>query len=82
MIYDNDSFPYFRVKKSPKKEDCISMVLLYSKENNGDINVRKTKYTPPDFRNYEECPNCAFKKAPKDKTLPDGFYLQQIILHI
>ena len=25
----------------------------------------KTKYTPPDFRNYEQCPNCVFQKGPK-----------------
>ena len=33
----------------------------------------KSKYTPPDFRNYKQSPNCVFKRAPKDKTLPDGF---------
>ena len=33
----------------------------------------KSKYTPPNFHNYSNCPNCIFKKAPKDKTLPDGF---------
>ena len=33
----------------------------------------RSKYVPPDFRNYKKSPNCVFKKAPKDKTLPDGF---------
>jgi lysine-ketoglutarate reductase/saccharopine dehydrogenase-like protein (TIGR00300 family) len=35
--------------------------------------LNKVKYISPDFRNYTQCPNCLFQKAPKDMTLPDGF---------
>lgn len=34
---------------------------------------RRTKFTPPNFQEYTHFPNCIFKPAPQDKTLPDGF---------